>query len=71
MVELGGDMRQEIVEFKVPTPCVAHVQAVGQVCVENGPLYKRGRGRSFFKNGPRKGHSCQGALISYSNSVIS
>jgi hypothetical protein len=25
-----------------------------------GPQYKRGRGRSFFKDAPRKGVSCQG-----------
>eukprot|EP00890_Picochlorum_soloecismus_P005839 jgi/Picsp_1/6256/NSC_03610-R1_squamosa promoter binding protein len=53
------DMGQEIVEYKEKVTIPSVTQAVGQVRVETGPLYKRGRGRSFFKNGPRKGHSCQ------------
>lgn len=57
MIEVAEDMIQDIVEFKVATPAV--MQALGQVRVEAGPLYKRGRGRSFFKNGSRKGYSCQ------------
>jgi hypothetical protein len=28
--------------------------------LQPGPQYKRGRGRSFFKDAPRKGVSCQG-----------
>lgn len=67
MIEVTDERMQEITEFKVATPAV--MQALGQVRVEAGPLYKRGRGRSFFKNGPRKGYSCQGMLI-FSESVI-
>lgn len=69
MIEVAEDMIQDIVEFKVATPAV--MQALGQVRVEAGPLYKRGRGRSFFKNGSRKGYSCQGMLIFCSEWVIS
>jgi len=63
-------MGQEIVEYKEKVTIPSVTQAVGQVRVETGPLYKRGRGRSFFKNGPRKGHSCQGMLYFYSESAM-
>lgn len=42
--------------------CGEEVEIPKDIDGEPGPRYKRGRGRSFFKNGARKGLCCQGML---------
>jgi hypothetical protein len=45
--------KQDIIE-------VPNGQAIDGQPQRPGPQYKRGRGRSFFKEAPRKGVACQG-----------
>ena len=52
----GAEVKQAILE-------IPNGQAIDGQPVAPGPQYKRGRGRSFFKDAPRKGISCQGRLI--------
>jgi hypothetical protein len=49
----GAEVKQAILE-------IPNGQAIDGQPVAPGPQYKRGRGRSFFKDAPRKGVSCQG-----------
>ena len=49
-----GGPKQSIIE-------VPNGQFIDGQPQQPGPQYKRGRGRSFFKEAPRKGIACQGA----------